>query len=105
MNRQTYESAKTAGFVIVATAIVVIVYLTMPALPSLQPEEMLGKLLFPDFDDPLAAISLEIVEFDKETATARPSLSRMSFEPTSLGCPVLAAVQTWQSGETVGSRE
>jgi hypothetical protein len=31
-----------------------------------------GQLFFPDFTDPNAAVSLEIVEFDEETSVARP---------------------------------
>ena len=66
------ENVKTIAFVGLAVAVSLVVWFTRPRLPELHAENELPKELFPDFDDPLKAASLEIVEFDETTATLKP---------------------------------
>jgi hypothetical protein len=66
------EILKTVGFVGAAVLIVSIAWLSQPASPVTDAEDVRGERLFPDFNDPLAATSMEIVEFDPETAEVRP---------------------------------
>ncbi|HIQ22427.1 MAG TPA: DUF4340 domain-containing protein [Planctomycetes bacterium] len=66
------ENVKTLTFVGVAIAISLVAWLSQPSLPEVSIDQMQGKTLFPEFDDPLKAASLEILEFDEETATVRP---------------------------------
>jgi hypothetical protein len=70
--RKMNDSLKTIGFVAVAAVVSLIVWVTRPRLPELSAESDLPKVLFPEFDDPLDAASLEIVEFDESTATLKP---------------------------------
>ena len=68
------ESIRTAIFVAVAAVIGLITCVTwkLTAVPEFsEPERvaMEGKLLFPDFTNPLAATSLEIVKYDEQTAS------------------------------------
>lgn len=64
------ELNRTAIFVAIAVVLSVITYFTMPSVEQQSPADMVGKPLFPNFQDPLDATSLEVVKFDKETATA-----------------------------------
>ena len=64
------ELKRTAIFVSVAVVLTVISLLTMPSTRDVSPASMVGEPLFPDFTDPLEATSLEVVKFDKDTATA-----------------------------------
>ncbi len=64
------ELNRTGVFVAVAVVLSVLTFLTRPSTKQLSPASMVGKALFPDFQDPLTATSLEIVRFDKGTATA-----------------------------------
>ena len=64
------EQNRTAIFVVIAVALSAITYATMPSVEQLSPADMVGKALFPEFQDPLEATSLEVVKYDKETATA-----------------------------------
>ena len=66
------ENSKTMIFVAVAVLVAGVAWLARPSLPVEEPEDMRGQQLFPDFQDPLAAASLEIVKFDETTATVRP---------------------------------
>ena len=66
------ENSKTVTFVVVAVAIAAIAWLTRPSLPVVEPEDMRGQQLFPDFKDPLTATSLGIVKYDEATGTVRP---------------------------------
>ena len=67
------ETAKTGIFVTVAAAVVLTAWINRSNLPeAAAPAEMRNQLLFPEFKDPLAAASLEIVEYDESTATPRP---------------------------------
>jgi uncharacterized protein DUF4340 len=64
------ELNRTAIFVVIAAILSVITYATIPSAEQQSPADMVGKALLPDFDDPLEATSLEVVKFDKETASA-----------------------------------
>jgi len=66
------EVLKTAGFVGAAVVVLSIAWLSRPAAPTTGAEDQREKRLFPDFNDPLAATSMEIVEFDKATAEVHP---------------------------------
>ena len=66
------ENAKTAIFVVVAITIATVVWLTRPGLPVMDPEDMCGQQLFPEFNDPLAAAGMELMEFDDEKSMIRP---------------------------------
>ncbi len=68
------ESIRTAIFVAVAAVIGLITWVSwkLTGVPEFsEPERvaMEGKLLFPDFTNPLAATSLEIVKYDEQTAS------------------------------------
>lgn len=66
------DGLKTAVMVAVAAALVGAVYLTR-ATPSMQAAfSDVGEEFFAGFTDPLAARSLEVVEFDEATAAFRP---------------------------------
>ncbi len=66
------ENAKTAIFVAIAATIATVVWLTRPGLPIMDPKDMCGQQLFPEFNDPLAATDMEIMEFDDEKSMIRP---------------------------------
>ena len=66
------EVLKTVGFVGAAVLVVSIVWLSRPAPPVSDAEDLQGERLLPDFNDELAATSMEIVEFDRDTAEVRP---------------------------------
>ncbi len=68
------EISKTLTFVSVAAAVVLLAVFTRPVLHTVNPDDLRGQPLYPDFKDPLAVTSLEIVEFDDETATVHPFL-------------------------------
>lgn len=58
------ETVKTSIFVLFAAAFVAGAIVSRPTLTDFQPEEMIGKALFPQFTDPLGIKSLEIVKLD-----------------------------------------
>ena len=58
------ETAKTLIFVILAALLIAGAMFSRPKLSDFQPEEMIGESLFPQFTDPLAIKSLEIVKLD-----------------------------------------
>jgi len=66
------ENLKTLTFVVAAAAVALAAWATRPSLPVANPEDMRGQPLYPEFTDPLKVTSLEIVEFDEDTATVRP---------------------------------
>ncbi|MBU4272095.1 MAG: DUF4340 domain-containing protein [Planctomycetes bacterium] len=68
------EISKTLTFVAVAAAVVLLAVFTRPVLHAVDPDDLRGQPLYPDFKDPLAVTSLEIVEFDEDTATVHPFL-------------------------------
>jgi hypothetical protein len=66
------ETAKTLTFLAVAAGAVLLAVVTRPSLPTSGEDNRRGQLLYPDFKDPLAVASLEIVEFDESDATVHP---------------------------------
>ena len=68
------ENKKTLAFVAVAACVVLAALISMPRQSTSPTDDLRGKLLFPDFKDPLSITSLEIVEYDEETATLQKFL-------------------------------
>jgi hypothetical protein len=66
------DARKTALFGGVALALVLLTWVTAPRvrIPAVFAER--GQLFFPEFRDPNAAASLEVIEFDAQNATVRP---------------------------------
>lgn len=64
------ESLRTLGFVLAGAVAALAAFFTRPVLDDREVAEpdIVGKPLFPDFKDPLAARSLEIKQFDEATA-------------------------------------
>ena len=58
------ETIKTLFFFLFAVALVVGAYLSQPKLSEYKANDTVGKVLFPQFTDPLAIKSLEIVKLD-----------------------------------------
>jgi hypothetical protein len=64
---------RTAVFVVLAVVLCGGAYLTRPALPKLAHfTEDQGQAFYPDFTDPTAAASLEVIGFDEASGTAKP---------------------------------
>jgi len=59
------ESIRTGIYVAMALLIATVAYATRTRPPEISPDQDLGAVLFPDFTDPLAVTSLEIVRFDE----------------------------------------
>ena len=66
------ETAKTVILVAVAAVVGLAAFVWRPQPPGVAPDKMVNQKLFPDFKDPAAAASLEIIDFDESTGTARP---------------------------------
>ncbi|UCD75184.1 MAG: DUF4340 domain-containing protein [Phycisphaerales bacterium] len=66
------QLAKTAGIVVIAVVLVVLVWATAPVAPELDRFDDQGEPFYPDFTDPLKAASLEVIDYDEESGTARP---------------------------------
>jgi hypothetical protein len=66
------ESTKTIGFVVVGLAAAVLAWASRPSLPVADSANTKLTVLFPEFKDPLAATSLDIVSYDEGTASLRP---------------------------------
>ena len=66
------DNTKTMIFVGIAVLAALIAWASLPSTPESTSEDLRGRELFPEFDNPLDAASLEIVEFDESTATVRP---------------------------------
>jgi hypothetical protein len=62
------ESLRTLIYVGVAGGVALLAWASQPGAGSGPPGPQRGTLLFPDFSDPLAAQSLEIVKFDEGSA-------------------------------------
>ena len=66
------EAVKTVTFAGIAVLVAVAAYVSArPTDYSAEEVDETGQQLFADFNDPLKAASLEIIEFDAETATPR----------------------------------
>ena len=66
------ESRKTAVFCGIALALVVLTWGTAPRLSTPDVLTDRGQLFFPQFTDPNAAASLEVVQFDERNAAIKP---------------------------------
>lgn len=66
------EAVKTAAFVIVAAVLAVLAWGTSPVRTGPGVFEEQGDRFFPDFTDPLAATSLEVIEYEESQAIQRP---------------------------------
>ena len=66
------ETRKTITYAGVAFLLLLMAFITTPRKAT--PQEFLdrGESFFPEFTDPNVATTLEVVEFDEETAAARP---------------------------------
>ena len=58
------EVTKTSIFLLLAVALVVGAYFARPVVRDFTPDDMLGAVLFPQFNNPLDITSLEIVRMD-----------------------------------------
>lgn len=65
------ELQKTLACVVVAVGVLALVGFTRRPLVDTTVDSEIGQPLFPDFKDPLAARSLEIINFDEETSNAQ----------------------------------
>ncbi len=65
------ENTKTISFIFTAAAVLVLAWAFRPAAPPLVTDEMVGKSLFPELDDPLKAKKMRIVTFDEGTSQVR----------------------------------
>jgi hypothetical protein len=66
------ETRKTIVFLAVAVVLVLATILTVPEQVTPDAFSDLGEAFFPDFTDPNAARTLEVIEFDEETGSSRP---------------------------------
>jgi hypothetical protein len=66
------DNRKTAIAIGVALAMTLLAWLTVPRRSTPNAFEDRGTTFFPGFNDPTMAQSLEVVDFDEETATAHP---------------------------------
>lgn len=60
------EMKKTLAFVFTGLAAITLAIVTRPAPVGIEPDAQVGKPLFEDFNDPLAASGLEVITFDEE---------------------------------------
>jgi hypothetical protein len=72
MADQTSETKKTLIYVAAAAVLVLVALGTAPRKANPDAFSDQGQTFFPDFTDPNAATTLEVIEFDEETASARP---------------------------------
>lgn len=66
------ESKKTGAYLVVALVLVGLAWLVSPRQISSTSANDQGKPFFPDFTDPNAATSLEVVSYDQSTGSATP---------------------------------
>jgi hypothetical protein len=66
------ETVKTTGFVVVAAVLAVGAALLQPErrTPSILSDQ--GEIFYPEFKDPRVVKTIEVVDYDESTATARP---------------------------------
>ena len=65
------EQIKTIIYIVVASVSLVVAWVARPASPSRDPVDDADQVFFEHFTDPLDAASLQIVEFEEETASPR----------------------------------
>lgn len=67
------ENLKSAIFVLAAVAVLLVAWVARPSVSKVDEwAEQRGKPLFPEFTDPLAATSLDVIEYDEATGEAKP---------------------------------
>ena len=66
------ENTKTLSFVGAAAVLLLAAWMLRPSPVSMETQDDIGKEFFPEFKDPSAATSLEIVEYDGGTGTLKP---------------------------------
>ncbi len=72
------DATKTMTFVGIAAVVLALAWVSRPA-PLTGPEDDTGEPFFAEFEDPLAATSLEIAEFDEDSAS--PTVFRVAKSP------------------------
>ncbi len=65
------QNLKTALFVTVAVVVLAVAMFVRPGAPSNDAAYDLGQPFFPDFSDPLAAVTLEVKEYNETMAAQR----------------------------------
>ncbi len=65
------ENTKTISFIFTALVVLLLAWALRPAPPAAATNEMVGKSLFPELDDPLKAKRMRIVTFDEGTSQVR----------------------------------
>ena len=66
------ETKKTIYLVVAAVGLAGLALVSVPRISTPDAFADRGEPFFPDFTDPNTALTLEVVEFDEETAAARP---------------------------------
>ncbi len=66
------RTSTTAAYVVAAAVLSIAAYVTAPRRVAPATERDRGQPFFPEFTDPNAATSLEVIEFDEQTSVARP---------------------------------
>ena len=66
------EVSKTLRLVGLAAGLLLVAIVTTPRVGSLSSFVERGQLMFPEFRDPNAAASLEVLEFDQRNGSVRP---------------------------------
>ena len=62
------QNTKTALFAAAAVIVLLVAWLVRPGTPAIDANYDIDKAFFPDFSDPLAAVTLEVVKFDEALA-------------------------------------
>ena len=91
MNEQT----KTITFIAVAAGFAMLGWFARPAAPTRDLLDDSGQEFFEGFTDPLAAASLEIIDYDEDTSTPHISnmYSQISFD--TIDCFFAIALQSF----------
>lgn len=66
------QIAKTSVLVVIAIVLVLLAWVTAPSAPELERFSDQGEPFYPDFTDPLKAATLEVIDYDEESGSARP---------------------------------
>ncbi len=66
------ETKKTAYFIGVAVVLLILAFITAPDKITSEAFLDQGEEFFPDFTDPNEATTLEVIEYDESTASAKP---------------------------------
>ena len=70
--RHMNENTKTLSFVGAAAALLLAAWMLRPSPVSVEMQDDIGQEFFPTFQDPLAATTMEVVEYDNESGMLRP---------------------------------